>query len=242
MIVAGCSFDHAEPQAGGGSGSDPAAPDASASGLVTCKYADPALRLCVEFDDGNYSSATDGSAYHLSLDTSDVIYVDRNGTKAAGVFWNSKLAIAEHPMLDVTGAITLETFMGIKSPGVYVWSRLLENNSQYELGLRDDGRVWCKIAGQTVTTSNAIGRDIWRHIACTFDEQSHKLALYVDGTIDKCQDISGAISIDGTNGTQLIHDYTGGIDDLRIFARALSSAEICTHANKTGCPTSCADR
>lgn len=243
IVVAGCSFEHGEPQAGEGSGSvdDPTMPDASVSTAVMCRYADSALRLCVEFDDGNYSDATDGSPYHMNPDTSGVIFWDRAGTKAAGVFWNSKLAVAENAMLDITGAITLETYMGVKSPAPYVQSRLFANNSQYELGLRDDGRVWCKIGGQNVTSTDPLGKDVWRHIACTYDEQSEKIALYVDGIVDECQDADVTISTAGTSGTQLIDGYTGGVDDMRIFARELSSAEICTHANKTGCPASCAD-
>jgi hypothetical protein len=238
IIVAGCSFEHGEPQTGEGSGVvDPAAPDGSVPITVMCKYADSSLRLCVEFADGNYSTVTDGSQYHLFTLTNELVEVQRAGQKAAGTYWQSKLDIAEDPMLDITGAITFETFMAVPSLTGYHNAKLFYNRDQYELALDTEGRVSCRIGSLTARTETAIGRDVWRHIACVYDGQS--LAVWLDGAPAKCQSGSVAIATSGTLGTRLVAPFIGFVDDMRIYARALAPTEVCSHADKTSCNSSC---
>jgi hypothetical protein len=234
IVVAGCSFEHAERPGGGGAVDDPFPIDAPAVAPVVCKYDDDALRLCVEFADGNYSDATDGARYHMNPVTQDVLQGLRGTQNAAITGVTSKLEVPEHPMLDIAAAITFEAFMAVPTVAGYHSSKLLDNDSQYELKLESDGKVTCRVGGIVATTDNAIGKDTWRHVACVYDGSS--LVVFVSGSTSKSQSGSGLIPITGSNGTKLVNEFTGLIDDLRVYARALTASEICTHADKSACP------
>jgi hypothetical protein len=238
IAVAGCSFEHWEPQAGGGSGvDDPMGVDANLSTTVTCKYPDGALRLCIEFEDGNYSTATDGAPFHLNLDTANVSAWTRGTQKAALTAFTTKLDVPEHPMLDIAPAITFETFLAVSGITGYHSAKLLYNEDQYELALESDGKVTCRVGGITVRTDVAIGKDTWRHIACVYDGSS--LSVWLGGSPAKCQSGSGAIPTAGSHGTRLTYGLTAVVDDLRVYARALTPAEICSHADKSSCASTC---
>ncbi len=213
------------------------APDAQVSTVVMCKYDDPALRLCVEFADGNYSTATEGSQYHFPTNTSDLIAVMRSGQRAAGTWYYSRLSVDEHQMLDITPMITFETWMSVPDWPGYNNAALVSNQNQYGITIDDNGRVACQVGSLSARTDNAIGKETWRHVACVFD--GAQLVLYVDGAVTKCQPGSIGIPTAGTNGTRLISGFAGGIDDMRIYARNLSAAEICSHADKTACASTC---
>jgi hypothetical protein len=238
LIVAGCGFEHAELQAGGSGGSagDPQ-PDGSVPATVTCKYADPALRLCVEFEDGNYSTATDGAAYHMHADATDVGRATRGTENAAGTLFYSKLEIGENAMLDITPAITFEAWLAVPSLTGYHNAKLLFNKDQYELSLDDEGKLSCRAGGLTATSANAVGENQWHHVACVFDGAS--LSVWIDGVAAKCQPGPGTLSTGGSAGTRLVYGFNGFVDDLRIYTRKLTPAEICSHADKTACASTC---
>ena len=235
LAVAGCSFEHglvAQPDA---QSADPSA-DAGAAPR-TCKYPDPALRLCIEFDDKVFSPvATDLSPYGLNAKTSHVTEWQRGGQPAAAtsVLDESQLKVDEHAMLDITPAITLETWVNVP---IYHFAALVGNYTQYGMTLDSEGRIACRIGSLTATTPQSIGTGTWRHVACVFDGQA--LRVYVDGAPQACRSQQLAIPIAGTQGTWLAYSYTGALDDIRIYARALAATEICSHADKTSCVSAC---
>lgn len=238
LAVAGCSFEHGVQQGPTGDpGNDPMSPDAQVSTIVMCKHDDPALRLCVEFADGNYSTATDGSQYHMNPDTQDVGAAMRGPQRAAATYWNSRLAVAENTMLDISPAITFEAWVAIAGFTPYHSAKLVQNQDQYEIALDYEGKITCRVGSLSVKSDNAIGKDMWRHVACTFD--GSELRLYLDGAASECQSATTAIPTAGVSGTRLVNDFTGVVDDLRIYARSLSPAEICSHADKSACASSC---
>lgn len=238
LAVAGCSFEHGVAPEGGGSAQDPMMlPDAPITTTAKCRYADPQLRLCVEFDDGNYSTATDGSPYQLSLITNELLQAMRGSSPAAGTYWQSKLEVPESPMLDISSAITFETWLFVTNLTGYHNGKLIYNQNQYEVALDTEGRITCRVGSLTARTESSIGREAWRHVACIYDGTT--LAVWVNGAIAKCQAGSVAIPTAGTSGTRLVNGYYGFLDDQRVYARALSAAEICTHADKSACASTC---
>ncbi|MGB9561394.1 MAG: LamG domain-containing protein, partial [bacterium] len=66
----------------------------------------------------------------------------------------------------------------------------------------------------------------WNHIALTYNGTTMK--LYINGAQANSQSLSGAIT---TNSNNLIigEKFTGRIDEVRIYDRALSAAEIRCH-------------
>ena len=233
-VVAGCGFEHgieSQPDAGG-VGVDPAA-DAMSVALA-CKYPDPALRLCVEFEDHKYTPTTsDASPYQLDAVAEELGEWTRDGQPAAVAYWNTDVRVPESPMLDIADAITFETWMRVP---IYHYATVLANSGQYALSLDSSGRVTCRVGAESVT-SDPIGEDVWRHVACTYDHEI--LAVHIDGATQRCESASSAIPTSGTQGTLIAPGFTGAIDDIHIYARALDAAEICSHADKTACASAC---
>jgi hypothetical protein len=240
-LVAGCSFEPGQlveqpDDPSGDPGVDDVPPDAADTPTGrTCKFPDPSLRLCIEFEDGVYSPAvTDASPYALDAKATNVNEWLRDVFPAAATYWQSSLAVPEHAMLDVTDAITLEAWARVP---IYHQAGLIRNQGQYTMWVDSNGRLACTILGVTATTPTSIGADVWRHLACTYD--GSVLKLYVNGALQRCTNLTGSIATTGTNGTRLASGLTGAIDDIRIYARALVDTEICSHADKATCAATC---
>jgi hypothetical protein len=238
LLVAGCGFEHGV--------LDQTAPDAdigvvpptddSAPIAATCKYPDPMLRLCIEFDDRRFTPTSfDASQHGLNAAAANIIESTRNSLPAAATSTLTNMQVPEDPMLDIRNDITFEAWVRVP---VYHAATLLANDKQYAITLDANGRVTCRI-GSATATSDAIGLDVWRHIACT--RRGENISVHVDGSATRCQSMSGGIPTMGTLGTRLAIGLNGAIDDIRIYARKLSAAEICSHADKTACPNACED-
>ena len=77
--------------------------------------------------------------------------------------------------------------------------------------------------------TSALAANAWSHVAFTFDGTS--LRLYVNGTLVRTTNASGSIA--ATTGQLLVGSdsaawYRGRLDDLRIYNRALTAAQIPT--------------
>ena len=78
----------------------------------------------------------------------------------------------------------------------------------------------------------------WTHAAVTYKESADEVKIYIDGqlsesttshTIDMCTTNTEVIQIGGHSGTTRWFD--GRIDDVRIYDRVLTTAEISNLAN-----------
>ena len=71
---------------------------------------------------------------------------------------------------------------------------------------------------------------LWHHVAGTFD--GNQIRLYVDGSLADSMDYTGAIATTtfpvniGRNSENPDRLYEGAIDEVRIYNRALSEAEV----------------
>jgi hypothetical protein len=236
-LVAGCTFDHGfEEQV---AVDDPMGTDAGvgSGSSSTCKFGDSALRLCVEFDNG--ANGADESGYHMDADAHNLTATTRASDPAAAVYWDSNLDVAENPMLDISGAITFEAWIYVTNYPPFGYYGIVHNVDQYSMTIDSSGKFACWIGMQKTDVS--LTRNTWHHVACTYDSagSEYRLRAFVDGALSKCGDASGLIPTMPTRGTRLVDNLTGMIDDVRIYARALPSTEICTHANKSGCTSSC---
>ena len=70
----------------------------------------------------------------------------------------------------------------------------------------------------------------WHHVAALYD--GRKIYLYVDDTLDNCEEASGSIGTNnepvciGTNSEFPGREWNGLIDDVRIYSYVLNEAEV----------------
>lgn len=257
LVLAACGFEHGQlaeeqPDAGavgpgGGSGSGGGPGSGATPTLRTCRYPDSSLRLCLEFDDGQLSPVVhDASPSGLDLDASGLTLVMRNtnpADPAAAVDPStSSLSVKENlPSLDISEQITLEMWV---RPHVNQSASLIRNEGQYVLMMDGSGNVGCSLAGKEVfsyslqeQTQARLANDVWSHVACTFD--GNNVRVFLNGMSRDCASTESKISKDGKAGTLIAPNFQGSIDGVRIYATALSTSEVCTHAGQTSCQAQC---
>lgn len=124
-------------------------------------------------------------------------------------------------------------------------------NSQYTFDLKveaarvhgdiGDGAAWLNTELNIVAAQGgAIGSGVWRHIACVVDGDTGGIRMYLDGASASTTTCAGTplfmkpdqeLRIGNSYGTEFLH---GLIDDVRLYNRALSDAEVANLAGRTG--------
>jgi len=136
--------------------------------------------------------------------------------------------------LSLAGQITLAAWIRPRMVGNYEHQHFMgKGNQSYALKQNSDNNLemvvyingW-RIATAHLTTAF---NDIWHHVAGTYD--GHAIKLYIDGVLQCTTPQSGPIHVTadpfriGTrDGSQWF--YTGQIDDVRVYNRALSASEV----------------
>lgn len=234
MLVAGCSFTPGtvpdDQPDGGGTSSTTA--DASVGSRV-CKYGHSSLRLCLELDDGALDPIHDASSAAMNIDTTNLQQLAGPKSPAAATVLGSVVHVPETPALDVTAQATLEMWVG---PVFDIDGRLIVNDQQYSMWIDTGQHIGCRFGGVTVVSDASAPLGTWSHVACTFD--GGVATVYVDSSVKCARGYNSSIPTYGTTGTWIAPQIAIGIDDIHIYATALSGAEICTHADVT-CALTC---
>jgi hypothetical protein len=246
VAITGCSFN--PPRGDDDGGGQP--PDGSVP-LVNCHSTDSELRLCVDFES---PPPNDGSPDHLTLTTDRVVAMDRVGPEGAEhavmVDATSSMRVAESPALDLTGDFTLELWIDatrLPMSGTRYW--MFDNNTQYAMELKDDGTMRCVIGSDTLDTVGMVTAGRWTHVACVYHDGD--LEAFLDGNNNGCHSANPPVTT-GTVGSAiganvgaggLTEQFVGGLDNVRVYARALEASEICRLATggtscDGGCPES----
>jgi len=150
---------------------------------------------------------------------------------------NDRIEIADASSLDITNAITIETWLNFPAsavkelidknnnsntgPGAY---QIFQNNQNISFRL-------VKSAGlNTMTSATALSLNTWYHVAATWDGVTMK--LFINGVQDSTT-LALAAPIDTTTGKLVIGAYTdnqfaysGKMDEVHIYPYALSAAQI----------------
>jgi len=191
----------------------------------------------------NFNEGNLGTAYDLSGN-------GNNGT-LAGAIWtgtgkfggalqfsgtNSMVNIPSSPTLNFTTGFTLEAWVNPVSPGN--WSAVIfkERTGGMNYSLysnngtnRPLGQVWLNNAEQDAPGAAPVPLNTWTHLASTFDGST--LRLYVNGALAGSKAISGSVAAT-TNPLRIGGNtiwgefFTGQIDEVRLYNRALSAGEI----------------
>jgi hypothetical protein len=145
------------------------------------------------------------------------------------------VTVPDSNLLDLAPGMTLEAW--VKPTTVSDWRTVLlkERPGQLAYALYaagEGGRPMAEVSAGTQrdargTAALAVGT--WSHVAATYDKTT--LRLYVNGTLVASTAVSGAL-VNSTGalrigGNSIWGEYFGGlIDEVRVYERALSAAEI----------------
>ena len=214
----------------GGAGSSGAA--AGAPGLVAA-YA---------FDAGSGSTLADSSGLANTGTISGATWANgRNGGALSFDGVNDSVRINDAASLDLSTAMTLEAWVRPTTADT-TWRTIVtkETTGNLTYGLFSNSDAGKPAGISTIGNQNtqsitrgpaALPRNSWRHLATTYDGAS--LRLYVNGALVSTTPVSGAmVNTDGAlkiGGNAIWPEwFAGRIDDLRVYNRALTAAELQT--------------
>ena len=219
---------------------------------------DPSLRLCLRFgDDLVGNTANDGSSYGNHAAVVGLETTSRDGEGDAVKVDGDTIYIAEDPDFNLPSPMTYGAWAKLTAPfniDEDRW-RILDNNDQYSMGFYGDAegfdarKAYCSIDGDALALGNLPLSDGWHHVACVV--AGTKVSLFVDGleqfdtgtfdvlnqtgqggTCIGCNCIPGGPALPGAeNFDRLI----GAVDEVKIWAKALTPLEICTETGLVGC-------
>ena len=166
---------------------------------------------------------------------------------------SAEITVADNANLDV-GQITIEAWVKPTTSGhgrPIVQKRSSANVGGYTFETTDtsDGpgpanglqfAIW--ISGTQYllqTPANALTINAWQHVAATYDGST--MSIYVNGVLQASQAVPGSIDTDaadslvmGLNVTNASYDWNGFTDEVSLYNRALTSAEIQSIVNAGG--------
>jgi hypothetical protein len=246
--MAGCNFvANASPTTGGDDQGGPGGVDSGTPAVAACDVAgDTSLRLCMTFDHQPMVQDLSSDAHPITT-ASAVAPIAHGAGSAAALITASRVHLAEDIKFDVA-TMTIDMWIAPTPSPPTQRSWLLDNNTQYFLSYEMDGKVRCGIGSKVVTSGATIKDTAWHHVACTYGAD-HELHVYIDGDRSGCLAVSTGIPTGGTDGIAIganysssgggtyTENYVGGIDGLHLYARAMSDAEVCTAAGRSGCGT-----
>ena len=194
------------------------------------------------FDEGSGSTAYDSSG---NMNTGTVINLLANPVSwVGGIFGGAlqfdgqtEVVVSNSPSLNPFSGTTISAWVNANSWGSSGHApRILEkgnSDNQYALLSTSAGQLEFLLFGVSngVLVATAPSTGSWHHLLCTYDGSSMK--LYIDGQIAGQQAAKGVLAITsdnlaiGSNPSGNVSSmFSGALDDVRVYGRALSSSEI----------------
>jgi glucose/arabinose dehydrogenase/PKD repeat protein len=213
-------------------------PAAPATYTATFEAAPSDLVAAYNFDAGAGTTAADLSGNGNTAVLSGAAWTP-SGKNAGAISFdgtNDWLTIADAPSLDLTSGMTLEAW--VRPTGGSAWRTVIlkerPGGLAYGLYARSDGPgpsgdAWIGGVEERALASATLPSSTWTHLAVTYDGAN--VRLYVGGALVDTEAAtglittsSGALRIGGNNVWP--EWFAGRIDDVRVYDRALSAAEI----------------
>jgi PKD repeat protein len=196
--------------------------------------APPGLVAAYTFDENSGSTVGDSSGNSNAGTITSATWTNAGRYGGALVFngSNSLVTINDSASLDLTTAMTLEAW--VYPAAVGGWRDVIYKGTDdiyYLEGSSDTGApaFGGKYAFSPLRGTSTLGLNTWTHLAGTYDGTT--MTLYVNGVAVASQPQTGPISTSTgpltIGGDALYGQYFAGrIDEVRIYNRALSAAEI----------------
>ncbi len=161
------------------------------------------------------------------------------------------IEVVDSASLDITNNLTMESWFSPtttinstnsnarivdKQNAYYLLFDYPSTNGKLKLVLKIGG-TWVNVASVTATWN--AGQ--WYHIVGTYDGST--MRIYVNGTLENSKPMTGNIGTSDYKlflGTRAVSNvptnmfFNGSIDEVKIYSRALDSAEVLDHYNATG--------
>ncbi|MEM8929718.1 MAG: LamG-like jellyroll fold domain-containing protein [Acidobacteriota bacterium] len=145
---------------------------------------------------------------------------------------DDQVRVAAHPDLDALSSFTITAW--VKAPQEARWRSIVDkrdaNADGFDLYFDSVGHAFLRVNDKTLTGTADLDDGTWHHVVGVWD--GTQMSLYVDGAVDKLG--TGGAGVATTAADLLIGGHfsggafawNGGLDDVRLYARALDSAEI----------------
>ena len=213
-------------------------------GMLLCSYvcvADESLILYLPLDEEDGKVAGDASDSKNDGElVGNVVWADGKIGGCAELASGSYIEVPEIPAYDVTDAVSLMAW--VKTPSITTWARIIDKSqwqdNGFDLVLSQDTHTPAFEFFVNGTTSQAkattaVDDGEWHFIAGTFGNK--KVRIYVNGVMEQEVTSTGEVDIKpndwpialGVEANNLSgQPYAGMIDEVAIFNRELSAAEI----------------
>lgn len=185
-------------------------------------------------NDGTTETGATWTTTTAGLNSSGAISLD--GTTAGQV------NVSDHSSLDITGAISVEAWVNVNTH--VAWAGIVNKGPAatpaYVLMMYSDGRPYFQVKDSANTTRNCystsipvLALDTWYHLVGVFDGED--ISIYINKSEYK-KDFTGAFTI-RTNDDALVigaigtSEFNGIVDDVKIYDKALLSAEVTQNYN-----------
>ena len=145
------------------------------------------------------------------------------------------VVVPDSPTLDLTNAMTLEAWVR-PTLALSSWKAILQKETDaYFLNANTfsnhvgGGGTFNNSCCSVIENSQALPLNTWTHVALTWDGSTMK--LYINGAIAASTPQTGTLQVTNTplrigGDTYTNEFFTGQIDDLRIYNRGISAAEV----------------
>lgn len=209
--------------------------NASAAGGLVASY---------NFNENAGTSFNDLSGNNNSGNLSGGVSFSGSGKTGSALSFNGSDGLAsvnDNAQLDLTSGMTLEAWVNPTQLGGWrtIFLKEQTNGLVYALYANNDsntpsGEVTLTSSGGDSRGSGTLPLNTWTHIAATFDGST--LKFYKNGTLESQKQLSGTIKTSSNplriGGNSIWGEYFSGlIDDVRIYNRAISELEINSDMN-----------
>lgn len=242
FLASGCTYD--SPGAYEGSDS-PEIPPVGTPTAQPCRAGEQGVVLCVDFEDAPIvERVLDQSPYRHQVTATAVTSVERfAGEQAVQLSNASSLRVPESAMLDLS-EYTVEMWIhpgpGPQPPR----AGLFDQYAHYTMELDKDLKVACGtyLGAKPARSDGRLLRERWSHVVCRY--VGGEMRVYLNGRLSGCKALpapSIALAQPGsaigarfdTLAVALRDRFVGGVDNVRIYDRGLTPAQICTAAGGT---------
>jgi hypothetical protein len=190
--------------------------------------------------DGSLNNTVSDDLHVMSQKDPQYI-ADHNGADSSAIYVRSTsdtLWIPSRGAFDITGEITLAAWVQPElRDNAYCTIVDKDYDAAYSMGVGgatapDTTALRLYVSDWHFWTSEAVpfGTGEWTHVACSYDESSGVAKFYVNGTLRDSLEYQIDIGISDEDlrigRSAYGDDYEGGIDQVAVFDRALTPAEV----------------